>query len=131
VIEEAGRWRRLRTWASSTLTAALSDYRYPRAVAQLLATCAVIIAMLLSFFGVGQVLDRIDSRAVYGECVDDREVAFEVALVDLLLASRGDPPLTPAELVEMRDRLVVATESMRDVGQPIAEGGCPGRERRR
>jgi hypothetical protein len=129
IIEPTTRRERLLAWARRVAHAAVSDYRYPRALATALAAASVLVALVLTFYGVDRVLDRLDQRATYSECVDDREVEFEVALTDLVLSFGAVPPLSDDTERLLRDRLAVAADRLRSVGEPLVNGGCPGRDR--
>lgn len=119
---------RVRRWLRVHVDAALSDYRYPRAVATVLGWTTCLLAVVVTFLGVDRVLDRLATRASYSECVDDREVRFEVALTDLLLSFGAQEPVSDVDVVDLRDELALAADGLRRVDEPLADGGCPGRE---
>lgn len=106
--------------------AALEDPAYPGAVAKMLMAATVLISLVVTLTGVDRVLERLERRASYGECVDDRETAWEVAISDLILTDRAT---TPPELYgEMIARLQAASLSQRNVDNTVETGGCPGRQ---
>jgi hypothetical protein len=105
--------------------AALSDWRYPAALAAAMLCLSVVIAQLITVRGQGQVLDRLtdratiaDGRARAAECVDQLEATFDRLIVDLVLLADSDPSNDP-----------VATEdevrrALRDVTSEAAVTAC-------
>lgn len=74
-------WRGLpRRWTGFIL----SDWRYPAALAGVLLLACVLLALVVTVQGFGDVLDRVDGRGEAAECSDRIEAEFERLLVQLI-----------------------------------------------
>lgn len=129
---EAPLHRRLRLRARlrwHRMGAVFRDWRYPASLAAALVGSAVIVLSVGLVFVLQGVLDRLDHRAQYSECVDDREVRWESAIGAVLdyLLDPEDPD--PEQLDTLRLRLHNATVALEAIDQSLAEGGCPGQVR--
>lgn len=107
-----------------------SDWRYPAALAAACITACALVLAIGYRIGLNDVLDRLDHRGTYSECVDEREAAFETAIGDILDLSLSTEPPSPQRVVDLRRAMSEATADLRAIDNPVnavdVRSGCPG-----